>query len=37
MDIDETTNIIGDYYNKDLTSVQVSKLIVEITENKCFE
>ena len=37
MDIDETINIIGDYYNKDLTSDQVSKLIVEIAENQCFE
>ena len=37
MDLDETINIIGDYYNKDLTSDQVSKLIVEVAENKCFE
>lgn len=37
MDLDETVNIIGDYYNKDLTSDQVSKLIVEVAENKCFE
>jgi hypothetical protein len=37
MDLDETVNIIGEYYNKDMASDQVAKLIVEIAENKCFE
>ena len=37
MDLDETVNIIAEYYNKDMASDQVAKLIVEIAENKCFE
>ena len=37
MNIDETINIIGDYYYNDMTSEQVAKLITEIAQNKCFE
>ena len=37
MNIDETINIIGDYYYNDMTSEQVAKLVTEIAQDKCFE